>query len=137
MANFEIAYKRTAQFEGGWSCEEPDNGNWAGAKVGVGKCLGTIAGITAYEVKEFLGHEPTLDEVKNFPESSRKAIYKKKYWDKIMGDSLNEQEIANRMYDEAVNAGIGAAIKLAEELTSVKVDGKMDNNLLNSLNNIV
>jgi len=135
MAKFEIAYKRTASFEGGWSCEEPDNGNWTGAKVGVGKCLGTIAGITAYEVKEFLGHEPTLNEVKNFPESSRKAIYKKKYWDKISGDLLTEQEIANRMYDEAVNAGVSAAIKLTEEIAKVTIDGKMDNELIKTLNN--
>ena len=133
MADFSVAYKRTGVFEGGYSCEEPDNGNWTGGKVGVGNLVGTICGITAYEVKDYLGKEPTVDMVKYFPENARKDIYRKKYWDIVRGDEIENQDIANQLYDEQVNAG-GNGVKLAYQIAGLEPKLKISDELIKTLN---
>jgi len=138
MANFEIAYKETGLYEGdGYKCEEEDNGDWSGGKRGVGVLAGTIAGITASEVMRSLGKTVftlTADDVKNFPESKRKEIYKKKYWDVIRGDEIESQELANKIYDEQVNAGY-QSIKAIQQMAGLSVSGKMTDETIQYINN--
>lgn len=133
MAKFLLAYENTKPWEGGYSCDEPDNGNWTSGKVGIGECVGTIAGITAYEVQEVIGRKPTIGDMKHFPEEERLKIYKKKYWDVVRGDEIDSQEIANQIYDEQVNAG-GNGIKLAYEIVGLPPLPMFTDELLNAIN---
>lgn len=61
-------------------------------------------------------------------------IYYQSYWKKIKGDSIKIQENANVLFDMAVNAGYSRAIKLAQELCSVKVDGICGDKTINAIN---
>ena len=60
--------------------------------------------------------------------------YKKKYWDAIKGDQINNQEEATRIYDMYVNKGEEAII-LAQRSLGIVESGHMDNITLNTLNN--
>lgn len=134
MADFEIAYNRTAKFEGGYSNVADDNGNWTGGKKGAGSLVGTNYGISAPDYAAYMGKTPTVNDMKNMPISVAKIIYKKKYWTGMRGDEIRNQSIANGIYDMAVNAGIGTAIILAKRSRNIAENTKMDNDFLNLLN---
>lgn len=135
MANFEEAYLLTKDNEGGYFNHPDDRGNWTGKEVGKGTLVGTINGITAWEVQEWYKRPITADDVKNFPKTAIKEIYKKKYWVLIWGDKIKNQSIANSLYDAAVNFGVGQAIIQAQRAAKTKETGKMSNAFLEILNN--
>lgn len=136
MANFEEAYELTLANEGGYFNHPNDRGNWTGKQIGKGVLAGTIKGITAWEVELWYKRPITAEDVKNFPESAIKEIYKRKYWNLIWGDRINNQKIANSLYDAAVNFGVTQAIKQAQRAAKFNnVNGKMSVEFLNTLNN--
>jgi len=135
MANFEIAFKRREPIEGGWSGEAEDDGNWTGAKQGVGYLVGTNRGITAWEYSKFLQHEASIEEMKNMPREHAMQIFKAEYWDKIKGDLIVNQGIANDLYDTAVNQGLITGIKQIQEAAGIASTGKVDELTLKTLNN--
>jgi lysozyme family protein len=134
MADFEIAYKLTAINEGGYTDNADDNGNWTGAKKGVGVLVGTNHGISAPVLQKHLGRTPTVADMKNILIDTVKAIYKKNYWNVIRGDEMTRQNVANSVYDSAVNMGCGRAIKLAQKAAGLPETGKMNNQTIKALN---
>lgn len=137
MAKFKPAYLNTKKWEGGYTGNADDNGNWTGAKKGVGKLIGTNKGITAWRLKEFLGRMPTVDEMKHIDEATVMAIYKKHYWLPVRGDEILEQSVANSIYDSCVNMGAKQAIKLAQRALGIAETGKLDDFTLGKLNNTI
>lgn len=137
MANFEIAHQKTKLNEGGYTAHPNDNGNWTGGIKGRGVLVGTKYGISAPVLKEWLSRDPTAHEMKSLKESVALAIYKKNYWDRLRGDEINNQAFAEQIYDMGVNAGLGAAIKLAEEVVGMTPSkaATMYDELLNKINN--
>ncbi|WP_445453079.1 glycosyl hydrolase 108 family protein [Flavobacterium sp. 25HG05S-40] len=139
MANFEEAYKRTGIFEGGYTDDEDDNGNWTGGKKDLGKLIGTKYGISAPVLMQYMGKLPTVQEMKNLSLLTVKDIYKRFYWTPIRGNEINNQDMANSIYDMAVNAGVGASIKMAKRAKGIpekKITSKMDNDFLKLLNQV-
>lgn len=135
MADFKIAFKRTEGFEGKniytktkndaggetWSgISRVANPNWSGWKI-----------LDSIKDKKH-GQVITTDEL----EKLKKELYKKNYWDKVWGDRIKLQEIANDMYDTAVNLGVGMSIKLSERQFRMKETGKMSEDLLKKLNSV-
>ncbi len=137
MANFDKAFQRTSKFEGGYVNDPDDNGGE------------TYNGISRKSNPSWLGWK-IVDEQKkksNFPNNLKerkaellpleKKLYKEDYWDKVWGDKINKQEVADDMYDTAVNMGISASVKLSERLFKMKETGKMNEELLKHLNKVV
>lgn len=140
MANFKDSFKKVILAEGGYVNDPDDSGGE------------TYLGITRV-------HEPNakmwtkIDAVKkanpgftnkimtnllNKDESildEARSIYKKKYWDAVKLDTLNNQKLAHQIFDHAVNAGVSASIKLAQELVGMKATGTYSNTLTIKLNN--
>ena len=50
-------------------------------------------------------------------------FYKVIFWDKVGGDQINDQDIANSIFDFAVNAGVGTSASLAQLVIETKTDG--------------
>lgn len=133
MANFDIAYKRTAKFEGGYVYDPDDNGGE------------TYAGISRKANPSWAGWK-TVDAAKkkgNFPKSLQnnatlklqvQELYRTKYWNPIWGDKIKNQKVANELYDFAVNAGVATSIKLQQRQFKMSETGKMGNILLAKLN---
>lgn len=140
MADFEKAYKRTGIFEGGYTDDDDDNGNWTGGKKGLGKLIGTKFGISAPVLMQYMKKVPTVQDMKNLSLVIVKDIYYKFYWNPIRGNEINDQDTAAMLYDMAVNSGVGTAIKLAKrakKLPENKITSKMDDEFLNLLNQVV
>jgi len=115
MADFEVAILKVIKHEGGYVNDPKDSGGET--KYGISK--------RAY---------PNLD-IKNLTLQNAKAIYKKDYWDRIKGDLIKSQEIAESIFDFAVNAGVKTASKMAQLVLDVKPDGIIGPKTLKALNN--
>jgi lysozyme family protein len=136
MANFDIAFQRTSKFEGGWVNDDADSGketykgisrvyqkSWAGWKI-----------IDSYKKKS--NFPKNLESDKTLQELVKKC-YRENYWAPIWGDKINNQNVANDLYDTAVNMGVGTSIKLSERQHKMKETAKMSQELLNKLNSVV
>jgi lysozyme family protein len=145
MANFSIAYKKTSIIEGSYSYDKDDRGGE------------TYRGISRvfHPNWEGWGLIDSFRTDKLFPQclnGNEKisqmvyAFFKSEYWDRIYGDSIEDQNIANEMYDIAVNTGIKRAILFLQrtlnilnrnenDYFNIKEDGVLGVITLNTLNN--
>lgn len=112
MADFKIAYDITNENEGGYSNVADDHGGE------------TYAGITRRNFPSWKGWG-IVDLFKPLKQGQiindailrhfQEDFYKENFWDKINGDEIQSQELANQVYDFAVTAGVGAALKLLNQ----------------------
>jgi len=63
-----------------------------------------------------------------------KEVYKKEYWDKIKGDYIKNQHIADEIFIFAVNSGVETAVKTAQKIVGVVPDGIVGPKTLRALN---
>lgn len=101
-SNFEACDRKRIKYEGGFSRDQHDPGNWTGGKVGVGRLLGTKYGIAANTY-------PNVD-IPNLTQAEAAKIFRRDYWDKVAGD-LQPVGVDLCVYDTAVNSGVGRAIQ--------------------------
>ncbi len=115
MADFDTAIVKVLKHEGGYVNDPNDRGGET--KYGISK--------RAY---------PNVD-IANLTLEGAKAIYKRDYWDTINGDLIENQEVAESIFDYAVNAGVRTASKMAQLVIDVEPDGKIGPKTLEVLNN--
>ena len=65
---------------------------------------------------------------------SVRDFYRKEFWDRIGGDVITHQTIAETIFDFAVNAGCGTAVKLVQIVVGVVPDGAIGLRTLAALN---
>ena len=56
---------------------------------------------------------PNLD-ISNLSLADAEAIYRRDYWEPIMGGALTSQRVASKLLDMAVNMGVGRAVRMAQ-----------------------
>lgn len=108
MSGFDDAFLATVGNEGGYSNDPRDPGGE------------TKWGITA-AVARANGYAGPMREM---PLSVAKAIYKARYWTPIRGDEL-PPDVADDLFDIAVNHGVDTAIKALQTAVHVTVDGDL------------
>lgn len=64
------------------------------------------------------------------------ALYRDNYWDKVMGDEVFYQDIAESIFDFAVNAGPRTSIKLAQIVAGAEPDGVLGPKTLQAINDM-
>ena len=114
MANFDFAFNKLLKFEGGYVDDKDDKGGET--KYGISK--------NAYQ---------NID-IENLTRQDAMKIYKRDYWDKIKGEQIKNQRVAEYLFDMAVNMGVGSASKIVQEIVGVKVDGIVGRKTLNAIN---
>lgn len=135
MANFEEAFLKTEKHEGKnvWTKTAGDTGGetWSGiSRVNNPKWEGwKLIDAVANKKQNQVIASPQLETLK-------RQLYKSNYWDVVWGDKLDNQKVANDLYDTAVNMGGATSIKLSERQFKLKETGKMSNELLNVLNTV-
>lgn len=116
MADFEIAYGETELREGGYVNDPVDRGGE------------TCRGISRRFHPDWIGwalvdrlkteHPQTfrqvIDEHPDVAELA-KTFYREKFWQPVRGDELPNQHIANKVFDTAVNQGIGSSVRYLQE----------------------
>lgn len=140
MANFDISYKKTSFNEGFYSNDPDDTGGptwrgiaynknpqWRGWKIFLKYFGGKFPNRISSE---------NLSKIKKDTELENCVIlfYKTNYWDKVWGDKIKNQSVADDMYDTAVNMGVYMSVKLSQRQFNLPENGIMDNKLLNKLN---
>jgi len=97
---FDRCLKFVLQYEGGFSDDPKDPGNWTGGHPGKGILKGTKYGIAANTF-------PNLD-IRNLTIQQAGDIYKRRYWTPNGCDDL-PPALALVVFDSAVNSGSGRA----------------------------
>ncbi len=123
MANFLPSFNLTMQAEGGYANNPDDAGgetymgvarnfnpNWSG--------WATIDAVVAT-------NPPNLDAVLAANTTLQAAIqlfYQQNYWDPNSTGSINDQQIANQVFDSSVNCGTGMGAQFLQQAAGVTAD---------------
>ncbi len=116
MNSFDRAFAIVVAQEGGLSMNPADPGNWTGGACGSGRLLGTRYGISGAAY-------PNLD-IGGLTLAGAAAIYRRDYWDRVQGDAL-PPPLALLVFDAAVNAGPGRAVRWLQAAVGAVVDGQL------------
>lgn len=100
MASFDPIFNLTLNHEGGFQKLANDSANYV-----KGKLIGTNRGISAIGYYDFYKKIPTELDMRNLKVEQAKAIYKKNYWDKINGDKIKNQSVAELMFQFIIGSG--------------------------------
>jgi len=82
----------------------------------------TNLGVTKATWENWVGRESDEAEMRGLTPEKVEPLYKKKYWDAVRGDEL-PMGLDYLMFDFAVNAGAGRAIKTLQTAVGVTPDG--------------
>ena len=107
MASFDVFFPTLLKHEGGFVNDPAD----PGGATNKGITMGTFQECA----QRYLGLEPTLENLKALTDAQAGKIYKPLYWDKVRGDEIALQGLANIVFDFQVNAG-GNAAKLLQKV---------------------
>jgi len=119
ISNWDQAFKQMLASEGGFTDDERDNGN----KLPDGRKGSTMLGVTQYNWEAHVGHQVTHDQMRKLTPADVEPLYKKKYWDAVRGDEIQNGGVAYLLFDFAVNAGPGRSIKTLQTAVGVTPDG--------------
>lgn len=125
MAEFITAYDKTMLAEGGYKLTNIPSD--AGGQ--------TYAGISRNRNPDWEGWA-YVDKGLTPPTELVRSFYKLRYWDPIQGDSISTQEVAESIYDFAVNAGVATSTKLAQITLGLAADGTIGSKSLATLNSV-
>ena len=114
-ASFDIAQKLVKTAEAGYSKDRNDTGNWIDVPGDGQRFIGTNHGISAPVLAQYFKDKGinrliTKQDMMDLEYETAKEIYKKDYWDLAGLSNFKSQSIANVLYDECVNQGVGAAL---------------------------
>ncbi|URL57032.1 N-acetylmuramidase [Luteibacter flocculans] len=111
MADFNSFFPTLLKHEGGYVNDPVD----PGGATNKGVTLATFRQCA----QSLLGIEPSLDNLRALTDAQAGTIYKALYWDKVRGDQIASQPLANIVFDFQVNAGANASRLLQRVLNTL------------------
>lgn len=138
MAIFKIYTPLLLNVEGGYQNLSNDSGNYNS----LGQLVGTNYGISAKVYELWIKRPPSIADMKAITKTLSLQIYKIWFWDKIKGDLINNQSVANIIADHAVNAGVNGSGKLTQRVLNdnfgfnLIVDGIIGNKTISAINSV-
>jgi lysozyme family protein len=127
MANFEQAFEKMIRDEGGFVLHTVP-GDTGGM---------TYAGIARNKNPNWPGWT-LLDHNENSPllTGMVRNFYKVEFWDRIRGDDIANQTVAENIFNFSVNTGLSVAIKLAQLIVGTTPDGAIGPKTIEKLNTV-
>jgi len=124
MADFLTAFEKTIADEGGYQLTDIP-----GDRGGM-----TYAGIARKPNPDWSGWQ--FIDRKDFGSATPlvREFYKLNFWDRVRGDDITNQAIAETIFNFGVNTGTGVAIKLAQLIVGVTPDGAIGPKTVERLN---
>ena len=124
MADFAPAFEKMLHDEGGMQLT-----NIPGDRGGM-----TYAGIARNANPDWAGWQ--FIDRKDFGGATQlvREFYKVNFWDRVRGDDLTNQAVAETIFNFAVNTGVGVASKLAQLIVGVTPDGAIGAKTIERLN---
>jgi lysozyme family protein len=111
MADFNAFFPTLLKHEGGFVNDPAD----PGGATNKGVTLATFQQCA----QRLLNIAPTLDNLKALTDAQAGTIYKALYWDKVRGDDIALQPLADIVFDFQVNAGANASKLLQRVLNDL------------------
>ncbi|HEY1288494.1 MAG TPA: glycosyl hydrolase 108 family protein [Burkholderiales bacterium] len=108
VASFDAFFPTLLKHEGGFVNDPADPGGATNKGITMAtfqKCARALLDIA-----------PTLENLKAITDAQAGRIYKPLYWDRIHGDEIESQDLANIVFDFQVNAGTNAGKLLQRTL---------------------
>jgi len=138
MADFKKYLPILKQVEGGFQALPGDNGNYNS----LGQLVGTNHGISARFYESIIKRPPTVADIKNLSLQYAQYLYKLHFWDKVHGDLIENQTIANIVCDHAINAGESTIAKIVQSILvhdfkkQISIDGNIGVNTVKAMNSV-
>lgn len=110
MADFSKYAPKLLKFEGGYVNHPDDPGG------------PTCKGVTLATYRAYCGQEKTVKDLQNISFGTWEKIMKDLYWDRVKGDEIENQSLAEIIADWAVNSGLTGVMKM-QEVVGCKPDG--------------
>ena len=129
--NFSAALAHVLNSEVGFQDDPKDAGN----KLPDGRQGCTNLGVTQSTWESFVGHPVSREDMKRLTEERVARLYRHKYWDAVKADELPDG-VDYLVFDFAVNAGPGRAIKLLQSVVGVPEDGAIGPKTLKAVESI-
>lgn len=139
MADFKKAWVITSKNEGGYINDPSDSGGET--YCGISRKFfpqwqgwGYIDKYKPLKNNEIIKNDSFISNTNEGIEDLVTTFYKNQFWDKVFGDKIINQEVANELFDSSVNMGIHEAVILTQKSLDIPNTGIMDNSTLNTLN---
>lgn len=123
MAEFPPAFERMIINEGGYVLHTVK-----GDRGGM-----TYAGVSRKNWTEWDGWA-FIDSGDDVPAHVVREFYKLNFWDRLHADHLRSQDVAQSLFDFAVNAGTKMAVRLAQAVAGTTPDGVIGQKTLSAIN---
>jgi lysozyme family protein len=124
MAEFNPAFEKMLRDEGGYQLTDIPGDRGGQTYAGIARKPNPgWAGWQFIDRKDFGSATPLVRE-----------FYKSNFWDRVRGDDITNQAIAETIFNFAVNTGIGVASKLAQLIVGTTPDGAIGPKTLERLN---
>lgn len=134
MADFSTAFQLVIANEGGYG-NDPDDPGGETYKGVARKIFSKWSGwITVDILKQQSGFPSNLDQDSDLQEAVS-DFYRVNFWDKINGDQISNQDVANSIFDFGVNAGISTSASLAQMVVGATADGVIGPDSISGINN--
>lgn len=117
MADFKAAIPTVLRHEG---VSFDATGNPVQGKTGWVNHVDDPGGETNYGITKAVAMQNGfIGDMKDIPYETVLRIYKMKYWDAVRGDGIPDQRLALELFDTAVNAGVGTAVRFLQRVLNV------------------
>ncbi len=142
MADFEIALARTLRFEGGYANNPNDTGGETYRGI-ARKFHSTWPGWQIIDSAKSNPAFPASLEANPLLGSFVADFYRAEFWNVLCAGDIHSQEIANELFDAAVNHGIAPAVRILQQamnyltappLLFLTVDGAIGPATINAVN---
>ena len=122
MADFSIAFNKVLANEGGYVNDPSDPGGET--YKGIARKIFTKwdGWLILDTLKRQSGFPANLEQNIDLQQKV-KSFYEVNFWDKVNGDNITNQSIANSIFDFAVNGGVSTSASLAQMVLGEKTNG--------------
>lgn len=138
MASFEVAESITGRNEGLYADNKADTGGETYAGIARNHWPKWRGWFFIDRIKETFGKDAkTINKYAKIDPFFAPAIsefYKQNFWDVLKLDLINDQQLANSVYDFGVNSGTSRSAKFLQQSAGVEADGIIGNKTLNAVN---
>jgi len=126
MTRFQPAFEKMLENEGGYQLHHVP-GDRGGR---------TYAGISERSFPDWAGWKILAEKTQDQRalEVLTQSLYLNKFWKPIQGNYIKHQQVANSLFDFAVNTGVPRAVRLAQIVVGAHPDGVMGPKTLEALN---
>ncbi|MEA4981423.1 MAG: glycosyl hydrolase 108 family protein [Paludibacter sp.] len=136
MADYRHAIAKVLKHEGGYVDDPDDTGGETYKGVSRRNWPYWSGWAFVDQAKKQSGFPASLTKISGLNDSVI-SFYRDNFWNKVGGDMIDDQDIANLLVDSAVNEGIKPAVRRAQKICGIAQSGEFSEELKTKLNSLV